>query len=360
MDNKKASPLVLALFAAAPAFAQHQGASTVQIYGRIDLSVNAVRVDPTARASGSSSTYVSSDTSFFGFRGSEDLGGGLRAFFKMESGFNADAGTTSSATTFWSRESLVGIGHAKWGALSAGYQYSPAQWLTTKVDPFRRSGTGSVVNLFQQSSGTGPRGFMATTANTLVYTSPAGAGFFGRALLGVDEGAAPYSRPVAFSLEHSGDRHFVGVSYDRTKAAGAAIGQPARVNATSSTYTIGATYDFTQVKLHGYYISNRIEGSDGMTGTMLGITVPLGESEITASMQRRNRSDAANSDASLLAVRYTHFLSKRSLIYVGAGRHTNHGSAAFGLNPARMDFVAGTVSRGATVRGYQIGMRHLF
>jgi GBP family porin len=360
MDNTKRVSLLLALAASAPAFAQPQGVSTVQIYGRIDLSVNSVNIGATARAPGSSGTYVSSDTSFFGFRGSEDLGGGLRAFFKMENGFNADTGTTSSATTFWSRESLVGIGHAQWGSLSAGYQYSPAQWLTTKVDPFRRSGTGSMVNLFQQSSGTGPRGFMATTANTVVYTSPVGAGFFGRALVGVDEGVAPFSKPVAFSLEHSGDRHFVGVSYDRVKVAGSAIGQPARVNAVDTTYAIGATYDFTHVKLHGYYINNRIEGTHGMTGAMLGVTVPLRQSEITASVQRRNRSDAANSDASLLAVRYTHFLSKRSLIYVGAGRHTNHGTAAFGLNPARMDFAAGAVSQGATVSGYQVGIRHLF
>jgi predicted porin len=352
--------LLAGLVSLHPVGALCQGASTLQVYGRIDVSVNHVRFDSTPRTRSTNGTYVSSDTSFIGFRGSEDLGGGMRAYFKLEHGFNADRGEPSSANTFWSRESLVGIAHSGLGSIQLGYQYSPAQWLTTKVDPFGRSGTGSIVNFFQQSGVTGPRGFTATTANTIGYLTPAGLPFFGRIVVGASEGVLPYSRPVMFSLENVGERHFVGVSYDRIKVSGASAGQPTRLNVTDTALAVGATYRFDLLKVHGYYIRNRVEGTNGMTGRLAAVSVPVGQSEFVLSALHRDRSDAADSDASLIAARWTYFLSRRTLTYVGVGRHVNHGTAAFGLNPARTDFVAGLPATGQGNQGVQVGVRHLF
>lgn len=349
------------ILALAPLCAAAQGASGLQVYGRVDVSLNHVRFhDNKPGVAASHGTYVSSDTSFIGFRGSEDLGGGMRAYFKLEHGFNADTGAPSSAAIYWSRESLVGLGSARWGAIQLGYQYSPAQWLTTKVDPFGRSGTGSVVQFFQQSGATGPRGFTATTANTLGYLSPPGLPVFARVVVGTDEGVAPFSKPFMLSLEHTGERYFVGVSYDRIKVAGSAAGQPAKVNVTDATAAVGATYRFDNFTLHGYYIRNRLDGTQGMKGGMVGVSIPLGQSELTFSALRRDRADAADSDASLLAARWTYFLSKRTRIYAGVGHHINHGTAAFAPNPARMDFAAGTIAAGQNSTGLQLGMRHLF
>jgi len=99
---------------------------------------------------------------------------------------------------------------------------------------------------------------------------------------------------------------------------------------TNKTLTLGATYKFDLLKLHGYFIDNKIDGSTGMNGYQLGVTVPVGSGEMAFAVQRRNMSDAANSDAQLVALRYTHFLSKRTSAYVSGGRQTNRGNAASG------------------------------
>jgi len=355
--------LLASMLVLVPVAANAQRASGLpglQVYGRIDLSMNHVRFDSKPGTPSSQGTYVTSDTSFIGFRGTEDLGDGLRAYFKLEHGFNADTGAPSSPTIYWSRESLVGIGSSTWGSVQLGYQYSPAQWLTTKVDPFGRSGTGSIVQFFQQSGATGPRGFTATTANTIGYLSPPELPLFARVVIGTDEGVAPYSKPFMFSVEHTGDRHFIGLSHDRVKVAGSAAGQPAKVNVTDTTTAVGATYRFDNFKLHGYYIRNKLDGTNGMNGGLLGISVPFGQSELTLSALRRNRNDVADSDATQIAVRLTHYFSKRSLVYAGVARHINHGTSAFAPNPARQDFAAGTPAAGQSSAGLQFGMRHLF
>ena len=63
-------------------------------------------------------------SSRFGFRGSEDLGGGLRAIFTLESGYNIDNGANSSAI-FFNRQSFVGLSSSNLGTLTLGRQYTP-------------------------------------------------------------------------------------------------------------------------------------------------------------------------------------------------------------------------------------------
>lgn len=58
-----------------------------------------------------------------GFRGADDLGGGLRALFLIEHGFNADDGAAASPATFWNRQAYVGLA-SPWGEVLLGRQYS--------------------------------------------------------------------------------------------------------------------------------------------------------------------------------------------------------------------------------------------
>jgi predicted porin len=61
------------------------------------------------------------NTSRFGFRGREDLGGGLYALFNLETGLNLDTGSTANAGKFFDRAAIVGLGSA-WGQVTAGRQ----------------------------------------------------------------------------------------------------------------------------------------------------------------------------------------------------------------------------------------------
>ncbi len=360
---KTTRSLATALFAlpvaALPAFAMAQ-TSSAQIYGRIDMSANYHRFGATATASAKNAKYVSSDTSWLGFRGTEDLGGGMRASFKMEHGFNADTGAASVPPQFWNRETWVGLGSNSIGTLQIGSQYTPALILTTRLDPFRRSNTGAIFPMFQQGLA-GILGYPVQYNNSLQYLSPTLGGVSARLLVAATEGAAPGGRPLSASLDFSSDRLFVGAAYSRVKVAGAAVGQPAQVGVDETTWELGATYRFDAIKLHSFYIKTQVDGSTGMRGGMLGASIPVGAGEIATSVLRRDVEDAANSDASTFALQYTHFLSKRTLVYVGGARQTNHGNAAFGLWPSRLDSAgAGLPTAGATVTGLQLGMRHVF
>lgn len=129
----KKSLLALAVLGAfaGSAFAQ---ASSVTIFGKIDAAVGKPLytndkqvIDNAGLATGGNSRI--------GFRGYEDLGGGLGAVFAFEHRFSVDDGT--AAGTFWNGFSFVGLRHAKAGTLTIGRHYTSAfLGLQNQVDPF--------------------------------------------------------------------------------------------------------------------------------------------------------------------------------------------------------------------------------
>jgi predicted porin len=136
----------LALCAAANAACAQSG---VTIYGLIDTTIrytSHTRTTTTPRFAVGEGLYTGSR---FGLRGSEDLGGGLKAIFTMEMGFDASTGNQLQATSAagygqnaapngraWGRESFVGLSSRTWGTLTLGRQYTLAQQLTNKLQPF--------------------------------------------------------------------------------------------------------------------------------------------------------------------------------------------------------------------------------
>jgi predicted porin len=112
-----------ALCAALPVIAQT--ASSVTLYGIVDAAVRSqTGLTNTYARSPLDTTVVASGvgpTSRWGIRGSEDLGGGLRATFNLESGINVDTGASSNAVTYFDRASVVGLA-GNWGSVTLGRQ----------------------------------------------------------------------------------------------------------------------------------------------------------------------------------------------------------------------------------------------
>ena len=125
----------LALLASACAV---QAQSTVTMYGIADVSVRYVDgLSASNAATAGSATAVSSgvnNTSRFGFRGSEDLGGGMAAIFNLESGINIDTGAQANATKFFDRASYVGL-KTNWGTVTMGRQTTVLADALSPVDP---------------------------------------------------------------------------------------------------------------------------------------------------------------------------------------------------------------------------------
>jgi predicted porin len=141
---KKILIATLAAFAGNTALAQ--AANGVTVYGLIDAPVRWVN---NANAAGDSLTTVEDGIftgSRLGFRGREDLGGGLAAVFTLESGFDpsngqslqgtpvGDYGQTTSPTRFFGREAHVGL-RSSWGGITAGRQYTVAHSIAARFQP---------------------------------------------------------------------------------------------------------------------------------------------------------------------------------------------------------------------------------
>lgn len=129
----KHSVVVLATLVSVGGSASAQ--SAVTIYGRVNLSI-----ERQTAGSASSNWTLQNNASRFGLRGNEDLGGGMRAGFNLESGFNAANGTTGSS--FWGRQSEVNLAGG-FGTLRLGSFLSEAYLATADYVSMHNHDTGT-------------------------------------------------------------------------------------------------------------------------------------------------------------------------------------------------------------------------
>ncbi|MGF6535755.1 MULTISPECIES: porin [unclassified Paraburkholderia] len=163
-----------AMLATGTVFAQ----SSVTLYGIVDTGVGYLssQAPSTGATKGGQSVVKLVEGVWggerFGFKGVEDLGGGTRAIFQLEEGFNADTGALSKAGLMFSRASWVGLTNDTYGTFTAGRQYTPYYNMLAQYGP-----TPWLTGAF----GAHPGDLDALDTdyrvnNALVYTSPSFAG----------------------------------------------------------------------------------------------------------------------------------------------------------------------------------------
>ncbi|ABE36710.1 gram-negative porin family protein [Paraburkholderia xenovorans LB400] len=350
-----AAALLMAGIMPGVACAQSAGdGSSVILYGIIDASVNFQHYSGQGAAKSANGTYLSSDTSLFGIKGTENLGGGLSAYFKLENGFNINNGAQTSATAFFNRESYVGLSSTTYGSLQLGSQFAPTVWISGKTDVFARRGTGSIFTLLQ-NLGSNPRGFPSIYNNAVQYITPSFHGFTGRAMYAFANGGLGSSN--AFSVEYNAHKLYAGAYYTRARIAGDAAGLPVS-SVSSRSYGLGASYEFSLLTLYGHLERNMIEGTSTMFGYDVGVDVPIGAADIRGSVAHRDVPGSAQSAATLYALAYFYSLSKRTTVYTQLGYLKNGLKTNFGIWPASQS--AGSLPFGDAVYAVQIGIRHLF
>ena len=214
--------IVLAL---SPWLAQAEG---VTVYGIADVFVEA------ANAGHGTVTRVESGgiaQSRLGFTGQEDLGGGLKALFTLESGFSLDTGSTSSA--FWSRQAYAGLSSRDWGTLTLGHQETPLFLTTYAFDAFGLGNSGNYWNLSQYNN--------FWVDNVVAYETPGWAGFTGRLFYAPSEQASGIGRYTAGSGSYTRGPLNLVASYDA---------QVVRSSGPDAKHiTVGGSYDFQVIKL---------------------------------------------------------------------------------------------------------------
>ncbi|CAN7352417.1 porin [Variovorax sp. LjRoot178] len=316
-------------------------------------------------------------TSRLGFRGTEDLGGGLAAGFWLEGQVNPDDG--SRGLTNLNRRSTVSLSSSTFGELRLGRDYTPSFWNDTVFDPLGGVGTGiSLINTIFTNLAT-VRGAATTanpgviglggsdsyvrTSNTIGYfLPPTLGGVYGQVQYALHENVETNNVPGTPSKK---GRYFGGrlgyekgplniaVAYgestvgDVTALSAAGLPTGAGFENTIKNANLGASYDFGVVKLFGEVSVARDEletsvpvaglplgltvtEKDKYTGGLIGATVPVGPGLIRFAYQRvKFKNDlglvpptSSNRDASAnkFAISYVHNLSKRTALYATAAR----------------------------------------
>ena len=352
---KKTVLAVAALsLATGAAFAQ----SSLQLYGLVDLSVENVKVDGAAGLTRVSSS--NSATSRLGFKGTEDLGGGLKASFVLESAVGADVGTGGSISTTEGVSNRF-FDRSAWVGLSGGF------------GTFRIGRMDSLLG--------------GTTGNSSVLGNQAYDDFKIAKMVGGDawrriDNAVAYALPelvpglkaeIQYSLasgksvqtetaDVDTDKQY-GLSASYTSGPFAVGGALLRnkLNASGSTKeggTLGyAAYDFGSFKLIGYHQADKQTGTEKRKLTGIRVNVPVSpELLITASYASVKNTTYGgagdNDDAKILALKAIYSLSKRTAVYALITDVSN--------DPAASLAVSTTGSAGKDSRGFAMGVRHSF
>jgi len=339
----KKSLLALAVLTAVAGAAQAQ--SSVTLYGKIDLGMTL----DSGSAGGKSVRLDSGVTggSRVGFKGVEDLGGGTKAAFQLETGYCADstAGAPNFCTggnNFMGRQAHGDLTGA-FGAISAGRQYSLGFNNLSTIDPFGTGFAGQVNNIVD------PSGIRLN--NSVIYTTPSMAGLTvsGEMAFGEQLGNWEGSREVGGAVTYASGPAYLGFSYyDLNNSNGH--------GSARKDYLFGGTYDFGVIKAHamvqvGKGSPTNLARTD-VLDYMGGVTVPLGGGSLMGSIVHENDKTATNHDATQFGVGYLYPLSKRTSVYTAFAKINNQHGAAF--------HVGNATAAGTGDKAFNLGVVHNF
>jgi predicted porin len=335
----KKSLFTLAVFGAFAGTAVAQ--SNVTVYGIVDAGIVREFGNPVGAATGTSlklSSGVQSG-SRIGFKGTEDLGGGLAANFTLENGFNVDTGTMGQGGLLFGRQAWVGLSGNSWGAVSFGRQYTPIFTSMDSIDPFGTGLAGATTNLMNSGG--------VRINNSVKYSTPSMAGLSADLVYGLGEvaGNSSANRQIAASVSYANGPIYATLAHQNGNNA-------TDTNKTKLTL-LGGTYDFGVAKAHlGFERSKDDVGLD-QRDWMVGVSAPLGAAgAVLASYIRKDDKAAANADANQIALGYTHAISKRTNLYTAIARIDNKNGARYAVGNA--------TEGGTTDKAVNVGIRHRF
>jgi predicted porin len=322
---KKTLIALAAVAATGAAFAQ----SSVTIYGKVNVSLEKV--------TGADATMGDIHGSRLGFRGAEDLGGGLQAKFHIEHRFRPDTGAdatfnpgstnattgvvTPASSTMWNGLSTVGLA-GSFGEVRLGRYYS-ALFLgaNNKPDPFGGDGQGALRGIGMQT--TTLSGFIRTA--NIIHYSGSFSGVNVAMSTGVKEGAEKAQN--SFAIGYANGPLDVGAGTEKGVAG-----------TLTNAY---ATYDLGVAKL-AFGLGNAKTAAGAKTdGFLVGATIPAGPGKVQVGFARaKNDTDTIDSKVGL---GYIYPLSKRTTL-----------ETTYGTNSKRK------TADGKKVSGFDVTLQHNF
>jgi len=339
--------------------------TTVQIYGILDTGI--VHVS-NADAAGHSITKMPSITGEFpsriGFRGTEDLGNGLQAFFALENGVAIDTGTAQQGNRLFGRLAQVGLKGA-WGTLTLGRQLNMTYISLLKADVLGPGifAIGSIDPYLPNARSDNAIGYMGNFGNVVVGATYS----FGRDAsnaggppatncAGEVPGNSRACRQYTGLLGYEKKEWGLNVAYDRMYGNTGAAGGLASSDNTDTRTVINAYVMVGATKIGAGVLDRDTRAATGQTESdlyYLGATRPFGPFTADAQWSRRDTRHS-NADVTMLVARLTYALSKRTYLYTSIGHIANDGNSAVALD------AGGTVGTGLSQNGVMVGLRHHF
>ncbi|WP_438391862.1 porin [Caballeronia sp. DA-9] len=330
---------IVAALTASSAFAQ----SSVTLYGILDTAIQYANTGGHTTVREDSSSVAPTR---WGLTGTEDLGGGYAAVFKLENGFNINNGTISGNGALFNREAWVGI-RGPFGQVQLGNNYTPlfTTYATYSLGSLNTLGWGNAANNYVFVPA-------ARTANSIRYVSPTIAGFLLRALYARGTNGAS-GAPASL-----GDTASVGVNFRAGAFSADAdylqqrFAPTATITTASSVqagryYLFAASYDFGFIKPSALYEIHR-NGGNVTSAISSAYASPSHDfyevnalihdagwaSSVLVSFGQYFLKSNGNGDSTSYGVRYEYQLSKRSSFYVGIAEVRNRSKASFSVSDA--------------------------
>ena len=349
----KKSLIALAVLAASgAAMAQ----SSVTLFGIVDATY---AYGSGSVANKSQLTNSGYNSSRLGFRGVEDLGGGMSASFWLEAGVNNDNGSGGTTSTnnqgasgvtgggglTFNRRSTVSL-NGGFGEVRLGRDYTPQFWNLTVFDPFGTNGVGTTQTL--NSSLGGPTTVRAS--NSIGYFLPGNlGGFYGQAQYYMGENLSNAANKkdgngLALRAGYANGPINVALAFSDTKFLSGNI----------KAVNLGGQYDLGVAKIMAHYNQDDVKGGAEGKGFLIGGLVPVGAGEIRLAYSTY-KIDTVGADprTNKIALGYVHNLSKRTALYATYAHVSNKNGAAQSLNGS-------VTAAGDNSNGYDFGIRHSF
>lgn len=326
----KKSLIALAVMAASGAsFAQ----STVTVYGLADMWVGSVKAD---NGMGSSVTATKMEsggvnTSRWGLKGSEDLGGGLKANFKFEQGIALDTGAAAG----FNRYAYVGFS-GNFGEVKLGKTGTAYDDVSGASDAMFDSGALAPMNIIFESTG-----YAWNPSNTIYYASPSFSGFSGAFSYSLDEKVATAAAVTSLNLSYGAGPLAAQFGYQK---------EDLKSSANDTAFLrLGASYNFGIATAKVVY--GKVTNVDNVNGAdtseyQLGVDYPVSAALTLSASYARSDDNVAAGDQTRkgfgIAGAYT--LSKRTFLY---GGYTNNSFSQMGASNAK-------------VSAFAVGVQHSF
>ncbi len=319
----KKNLIALAVLAAAGAASAQ---SSVTLYGRVDAGL--VSAKDSVAGDGVTRTKLDSNVlnnSLWGFKGTEDLGNGLKANFVLESGMSIDTGVQADTAKLFNRKATVGLS-GNFGVVELGRNYTAYDSLrgaSNNTGDTNMAVTGDVWKVGGD--------YAVRTDNSVRFDSANYSGFSGSASYGFGENKAAgldSTDTLSLHVKYANGPLLVGYGHQTEKQATAA----------STKYNLLAgSYDFGVVKLNAGY--NKAKGAAARgedTEYQVGVSAPFGATTVYFGYAgAKNEIGAVETKRSGFDLAATYALSKRTTAYAGYKtfeiKNTTKEATAFGV-----------------------------